>query len=177
MSRQGAEVVVLCEDKQQAVFLRRLLKARGYFRIRVREDYPEGRGAATAYVIRRFPSEAGEQRASASHMRQGLAVAIDADDRTTDQRFADLWRGVARPRGTDEKIAVFIPKRNIETWIHYLLGRPDVNEQDTYPKLRDRERDCQPAVARFAGMAREPAPPDGCLPSLVRGLAEVRRLP
>ena len=56
-------------------------------------------------------------------------------------------------------------------------SRMDVSEQDTYPKLRDRERDCQPAVARFAEMAQGPAPADGCLPSLVRGLAEVKRLP
>lgn len=37
-----------------------------------------------------------------------------------------------------ETIAIFVYKRNIETWIHY-LERKIVNEEDTYAKLDKNE--------------------------------------
>ena len=42
------------------------------------------------------------------------------------------------PRQTDERIGIFIPRRNIETWIHYLQGE-SVNEIDEYAKFYGNE--------------------------------------
>jgi len=47
-----------------------------------------------------------------------------------------------------ERIAIFIPKRNVETWIHFLMGE-DVNETDEYKKF-SAESECASAVARLA---------------------------
>jgi hypothetical protein len=43
-----------------------------------------------------------------------------------------------------EKIAVFVPKRNIDIWIHYLQGET-VDEETVYPKL-EKESDCESCV-------------------------------
>jgi hypothetical protein len=60
-----------------------------------------------------------------------------------------------------KRVAVFIPARNIETWLAYLDGQV-VNENDAYPRL-ERERDCQHHVRRLyemcqQGVLRQPAP-------------------
>jgi hypothetical protein len=44
----------------------------------------------------------------------------------------------------DEAIAIFIPKRNIETWIHYLQGE-SVDEEREFSKFTN-ESDCKPYV-------------------------------
>jgi hypothetical protein len=38
------------------------------------------------------------------------------------------------PRLETEKIAIFVPARNIETWIHYLNGN-DCNEKESYNSM------------------------------------------
>ena len=75
----------------------------------------------------------------------------------------------------DEKIAVFVPRRNIETWIKY-LGGEQVSETARYPKL-PQARDCYPAVDRFLEIARTRVPSD-CPDSLRRAIQdEYPRLP
>ena len=57
MSRR-VRIVVLCEDKQQEVFIRRFLIAMGWCKHRMRfEKAPAGRGAAEQFVRTRFPRE------------------------------------------------------------------------------------------------------------------------
>jgi len=80
-------------------------------------------------------------------------------------------------RQSDEAIAVFVPKRRIETWIHYLLRGGPVSEEEMYPRMRGRERDCYPAAERFSQLDGKPEMPEGCPPSLVRGVTELRRIP
>jgi hypothetical protein len=77
-----------------------------------------------------------------------LIVMTDADILSVKQRL-DQLSSVLRDnnlpdRQKEEAIAIFIPKRNIETWIGYLKGE-EVNEEDkkTYNKL-PKESDCKP---------------------------------
>jgi hypothetical protein len=53
-------------------------------------------------------------------------------------------------RQDNDPVAIFMPKRNIETWIAYLNGE-NVNESNAYPKL-PRERDCINAVKTLKEM-------------------------
>jgi hypothetical protein len=76
-------------------------------------------------------------------------------------------------RGNEEKIAHFIPARNIETWLAYLSGQ-DVDETTVYPRLK-KVSDCQHQVLQLkrmcdAGSLRQPAPP-----SLACACEEFRR--
>ena len=94
-----------------------------------------------------------------------LVVMIDGDNYSIAERLKQLndactQSGVS-PRNTSDKVAVFIPKRNIETWLAYLDGER-VNEVDTYPRL-ERERECQKHVNALEqmcseGKLRTPAP-------------------
>lgn len=173
--KRGAMVTVVCEDKQQDCFFTRLLKDMGFARCEVYvPDYPAGKGAGTKHVIDSFPAEARKQRAKATHMKRGLVAVIDADTGTVDQRYKQL---LDQSRGKDEKIAIFVPKRNIETWIAYLKDGTAVNETDEYPKLEKHEGECQPAVDRLIEITRQGVLAD-CPPSLQRAVTdEMPRLP
>ncbi|WP_216701573.1 hypothetical protein [Gloeothece verrucosa] len=73
---------------------------------------------------------------------------MDADTRTVEECLRQLDNALEQDgqekRQPDEKIAIFIPKRNIETWIYYLQGN-SVNEEQAYPKLTQ-ESDCKTCV-------------------------------
>lgn len=58
----------------------------------------------------------------------------------------------------DERIAVLLPRRNIETWIHFLNGE-QVDETTVYPKL-PRESECHAAVDRLAAKGEYNLSPD-----------------
>jgi hypothetical protein len=180
MSKRFAEIVILCEDRQQEVFVRRYLHGLGYSNRRIRvAPYPAGRGSGEQFVRQNYPKEVKELRRRAKHLHVGLVVVIDADTSTVPQRLqqldAELQQSGLSPRADDERIALLVPRRNIETWIHYLLGNP-VDEDTVYPKL-PRESDCQPAVARLLAIRSSGWQlPDDCPPSLREGCAELRRL-
>ena len=78
-------------------------------------------------------------------------------------------------RTAEERVALAIPRRNIETWLAYLRGE-EVNETDAYPKYDD-ESECRNEVAKLDEMCRkqkrEPDPPP---PSLVIGCQEFKRI-
>lgn len=58
-----------------------------------------------------------------------------------DKQHASFIRRFFKKRNSNDKVAVFVPMRNVETWLAYLNGDP-VNETDSYPRL-ERERDCR----------------------------------
>lgn len=55
-----------------------------------------------------------------------------------------------------ERIGVFVPKRNIETWIHYLMGQA-VNEDEVYPHFQ-KSGQCKPFVRDLALNRKHPLP-------------------
>lgn len=132
------KITVLCEDKQHESFIRRFLKKRK------RKIYAVPRigvGAGDQFVRDNYPAQL-----DAIRKRGGvLVVMIDGDNYSLEQRLKQMddacnQRGIV-PRKPNDKVAVFVPMRNIETWLAYLDGK-DVNETDTYPRL-ERERECR----------------------------------
>ena len=153
MTRRRAQVVILCEDLQQEVFARRFLLRCGFHRRRIRSRIaPAGRGAGEQFVHRQYPQEVQTYRRKKEHLALRLVVIVDADTRTVDQRLEELDEALRRhrlaSRASEEHIGIFVPKRNIETWIYYLQG-VSVDEHTAYPKL-PHEGDCAPAVKRLA---------------------------
>ena len=165
----------MCEDKQHESFFRRLLTASGFPRHKITvRKYPSGKGAGEKHVRDKFPIEVRQHRRRATHMLCCLLAVADADKRSVDQRHAELWGALTPARSADERIAVFIPKRNIETWIHYLLGKGPVDEETAYTKLA-RPSECHPGVDRLVELARGHAQeglPDDCPPSLRRAITD-----
>ena len=147
MSTRRVKIVILCEDSQQEAFIRRFLKGMGWQMREVRVEKSPG-GSAEQWVRERFPLELRVYKQRRNLASSALIAMIDADTRQVEERIGELKRecdsaGVPF-RDNDEAVAIAVPKRNIETWIHYLDGQ-NVTEIDIYPKL-ERERDCKGAV-------------------------------
>ena len=154
---RNVQIVILCEDRQHEVFIRRFLKKRswGVRSLRV-ERAPRGRGAGEQFVRERFPKELREYQ-SRKHVTQALIVMLDGDSVGVNARLRSLdaqcrLQGVA-PRRDDDRVAVFVPTWRIETWFAYLDGN-DVDEaKRDYPKL-SRERDCRRFVNELFKMCQ-----------------------
>lgn len=112
-------------------------------------------------------------------MSIGLVVFIDADTSTPQERLDCLARTLGEDsqqnRQQDEAIAIFVPKRNIEAWIHY-LQKEYVNEQDTYSKFPNAEASCKLYVEDLAEQCRSQNLPALAPESLKLACAELQRL-
>lgn len=178
MSRKASEVVVLCEDSQHRVFLYRMLKRSGISSHRIRvENARPGVGSAEQFVRDRYPIEVKAHRSAANSLEVRLIVMIDADSYTFQQRQRQLASSLrddqVERRAHRECIAILIPRRNIETWIHSLKGAL-VDETTLYPKFHGNEKATHPAVDRLLGHLQTGVP--ASLPdSLKRGCKELKQ--
>lgn len=164
---RNVQLVVLCEDRQHWTFVRRFLERRGWNKRRIRQvPSPAGRGSAEQFVRRRFPRELQGYRARRTHIDQGLVVMLDGDAVGLEERLRSLDESCrerrVEPRRDDDRVAVFVPTWNIETWFVYLDGQAVDEAESDYPKL-ERPRDCQRHVDTLVGMCRagalkKPAP-------------------
>lgn len=176
--RKYTQVVILCEDRQQEVFARYFLIKCGIDRKRIRVNIaPRGTGSGEQFVRENYPAEVKSLR-SRSYLNISLLIMIDADpENSVGNRLAQLDDALARAsldrRHAGEKIALIVPKRNIETWIHYFNGT-DINETDDYPKLA-KASDCKPAVEKAAD-CRNGTLPDNAPDSLKRACMELHRI-
>ena len=154
------KITVLCEDKQHESFIRRFLKKRN------RQIYAVLRPKTSAGAGEQFVRDHYPAYLDAIRKRGGvLVVMIDSDHYSRAQRLKQMdeachQKGVL-PLTRGDKVALFIPQRNIETWLAFLYGEI-VNETDTYPRL-ERERECRKHVDALeqmcvAGKLRAPAP-------------------
>ncbi|MEH2297833.1 MAG: hypothetical protein V7K88_01855 [Nostoc sp.] len=148
MSQRRVQIVVLCEDRQHEVFARHFLKKRG-FRGNIRLIIcPDGSQSAEQYVRLCYPKEVKAYRSKGTYLSIGLVVVIDADKKTVEERLKQLDDALIgdsqQIRQPGEAIAIFIPKRNIETWINYLQDET-VDEETEYSKLNN-ESLCKPYV-------------------------------
>jgi hypothetical protein len=180
---EGVQAIVLSEDLQGWVFVRRMLVTLGYEARRIRViPYPDGRGSGEQHVRDSYPGQLETFRSRAARTRTVLVVHTDADKMTVQERRASLERALeakaVAPRGSAEAVAVLVPKREIETWIHFFLVGPPVDEVETkYPKYEGHEAEAWPAADAFARHVRGGTQPAGAPPSLLAGLVEARRIP
>ena len=175
MSVRRAKLVLLCEDSQQEAFTRRFLEGMGWNTREIRvEKSPTARGSAEQWVREKFPDELKVYRKRRAKAASGLIAIIDADAKEVQERIDEFKEACDTKqvpfRGDSEAVAFSVPKRNIETWIHYLNGG-DVNETDTYQKL-ERERLCKPAVGNLVQLCKTTGSPQESPPSLVTACSE-----
>jgi len=173
MSKRQVQLVILCEDRQQEVFARHFFIRYGFHPRKIRSNIsPKGHGSGEQYVRETYPLEVTAYRAK-NYLNICLAVVIDADTQTVDKHLQQLEGSTDPTRQPDERIAIFIPKRNIETWIHYLQGQA-VDEEKRYPKLA-REGDCKLHVDGLVDRCRQKQLEDAP-PSLLIAQNELRRI-
>ncbi len=172
-------MIILCEDLQQEVFLRHFLLRKGFspHQIRVLRSR-KGKGSGEQYVREHYAKEVKTYRRKSSYLSVALAVMIDADTNPVRKRLnqldAILGDDSQQIRQQDEKIAIFVPKRNIETWI-YFIRKMEADETTTYPKL-DRERDCKQDVDELVDHVCVYGLPENAPQSLHLAYTELQRI-
>ena len=129
-----AHIVLLCEDKQQDVLVRRVIK-----KLRPKDHVrtvpmPCGRGSGEQFVRNQFPRELKAQRTKA--VASVLVVVVDGDAVGIEGRHQQLNEACkaadVATRTDGDRVAIAVPARNIETWLCYLGGQ-DVTETEVYP--------------------------------------------
>ncbi|MEG4508069.1 hypothetical protein QUA81_31360 [Microcoleus sp. F6_B4] len=179
MSQRRVQIVILCEDRQQEVFARYFLKKRGFTGLFRANICPEGSECGSDYVRKQYPVEVKAYRQNKNRVAIGLVVLIDADTGTLAERLnwlaSVLDEHKQENREPNEAIAIFVPKRNIETWIHYLQGET-VNEEAVYAKFKNNEAVCKTAVEDLADRCYSQSLPEDAPPSLQAACGELQRL-
>jgi len=179
MSQRRVQIVILCEDRQQEVFARYFLKKRGFTGVFRANICPKGSQSGEQYVRTHYPAEVKAYRQNRNRVSIGLVVLIDADMGTLQDRLSQLAsildQDAQDKRRSDEAIAIFVPKRNIETWIHYLQGE-SVNEEDAYAKFEKNEAVCKTDVEDLADRCYSQSLPEDAPRSLQAACGELQRL-
>jgi hypothetical protein len=179
MSQRRVQLVILCEDRQQEVFARHFLEKRGFTGLFRTQICPKGSQSGEQYVRTHYPLEVKAYRQSRNRVSIGLVVLIDADTGTPQERLNQLANILCedsqQARQAVEAIAIFTPKRNIETWIHY-LQKESVNEENTYSKFQNNEASCKPYVESLVDQCRSQALPNAAPESLQAACGELQRL-
>ncbi|MDZ8136750.1 MAG: hypothetical protein RM049_15805 [Nostoc sp. DedQUE04] len=176
MSQRRVQIVILCEDRQQEVFARHFLKKLGFILDRNVRIKICPKGAGEQFVRAHYTPEVKAYRSK--NYRVGmLVVLIDADKKTVEERLKQLddalIEDLQQIRQSKEAIAIFIPKRNIETWIHYLQGET-VDEEIEYSKL-NKESACKPYVENLVNQYYQGLD-ENAPPSLQAACEELQRI-
>lgn len=184
MGKRKIQVIILCEDKQQEVFARHFLTKSGFEPRKIRVlPLPNGKQSGEQYVRETYPEQVKLYRSKSSYLSSCLIVLIDADPKySVKQRLDSLDSALeeneeySQPkRKPEEKIAIFVPKRNIETWIYYLRGET-VDEETKYPKLA-KPGDCKNDLDKLLDWCNSnQGLPEDAPPSLQAACGELQRI-
>jgi len=175
MSKRKVSLVICCEDKQQECFARRFLKGVSWdYRQLFFRMSPDSKGSGEQWVREKFAKEL-----NIYHTKQwtyAIIAIIDGDTKGVEGRitqFNNICREKRVPvRSNNDAVAIIVPTRNIETWIHYLNGET-VDEKTVYPKL-EFESECQPAVENLVTMCKGNGLSQDAPPSLHSACDEYR---
>lgn len=180
MASRRTRVVVLCEGLADYRFAYRCLRLCGW-----REDQiianisRSGRGSAFDHVLDSYPAEVHANRKGQG--QRDLLVLIDADtqpDGGRERQLAERLRSAGEPaRRKGDRFALWVPRRQMETWVHF-LKHGNADEQTDYKRAHAvRDEDRQPAAQKFARMlARRQPLPTGAVRSMRKALDEFERI-
>jgi hypothetical protein len=140
----NAQVFILCEDTVHYHFARRYFQLLG-FKGTIRGNYnSRGRsvGSGAVFVKNNYEKEVKALK-SKSYLNCILIVIIDDD---TKDNAKDLYKAY-KPLA-DEKILIFSPKRNIESWFYFIDKRDtqveEKNHNGVTPDYKPRYKNPKP---------------------------------
>jgi hypothetical protein len=142
MSHSKARIRVWCEDRQHEQLARELLSRRLQVeRRRISfEIAPKGKGAASQWVISRYPDVEKKARQTRHQGLLGFLVIVDGDNQGLRQRKRDLCGDPDR-RQDNDRIAIWVPTWSVETWILWLcrqqVDNHEVDEARSYKGVID----------------------------------------
>lgn len=173
---------LVCEDRLTERFLSKVCQRQKLGVLHV-DIAPAGKGAASAWVRRKYPEFVKLHRSKNYQKNLCLLVAIDGDNQGVSVRKLELAQELVHAgveaRNPAELIAVFVPTWSIETWLASLVdgsaydeGRP-LKEDNAVRHLWQEDA----SKARTLSMAADnwrAGPP--LLPSLVDAYTEGFRI-
>lgn len=180
MSRRFVRITILAEDRRHENLLRHFLLEANFVKNN-RDVYVKlcPGGSAEQFVRLRYPVELEELRSRNFQRNLWLIVVVDADTKSVADRLIDLEaglnsRGVPAPN-SNESVVLLVPKRDVETWVWFLLGNVATEDKDYSSRVTDQDclaaalklRDCRAADWRF---------PPNAPSSLVRAGQQLRRI-
>ncbi len=174
MTQNRQTIVILCEDSQQYLFARYFLQRKGFTGHFVAQICPSGKQSGEQYVRENYAAEVKGYRSQKNRKKICLVVVIDADTLTVAERIRQLEMTLQEKRQLKENIAIFVPKRNIETWIHYLQSGEPIDEIAAYSKLIN-QGECKPFVEKLADQCVQSLPTNAP-PSLHDACMELKRI-
>ncbi len=183
MRPEKPQVVVLCEDRKQDRFIRQFLKIHGIGSRKTTVDTaPRSKGAADAFIRQRFPSEVKAYRSKRNYMNVCLIVIIDADPPNSPEDRKRMLDQALQDQGAEkltqnDRVAIVVPKRNIETWMHFLTDQ-ETDEQTDY-KQSHPDSDCKPCAKKLKELQlqfRGGTPPENLPDSLQQACHELERI-
>ncbi len=181
MSKSRMQIVLLCEDKQQLVFARYFLEKIGFNTRKIIPLISSVAQSGEQFVREKYVSEVKRYRQKCNHLAIALIVMTDADHLSFQHRLDQLNQAlqeneVPEPQ-RQEAIAVFIPKRNIETWIKYLKGEKwSEEEKKSLNKNTGNESACKPQVEDLAKQCQQGENLVNAPPSLLKACDEFNHL-
>ncbi|MBE9186938.1 hypothetical protein IQ270_20320 [Microcoleus sp. LEGE 07076] len=139
------EVTILCEDIDQERFIREYLICCGLDDRKIKDfGNPKGKTIKNnnALILKHYPELIKSYR-SRNYRNIAVVVMIDADEDSLDERMRCLNIALDEtagnlnkdPRLPNEKVAIFVPARNIETWFYYInshMSGQECNELTDY---------------------------------------------
>ena len=144
---------VLCEDKLSHCFTRRFLIAQGVNGRKIIMTSLPAAGCGEQYVRQQFPRYLTALR-SKSFDSNILVVIIDADAKSCAERRSQFDEmcldSNVRVCTENDRLLIFIPRRNIETWVKYYSGESVDEETDYAHYLNGHESDCYPAADKMS---------------------------
>jgi hypothetical protein len=180
MANRRVRVVVLCEGVADYRFAYRCLRQCGWREDQITPNISRsGRGSAFDHVLDTYAAEVHANRKGQG--QRDLLVLIDADTQPEGGRERQLAERLriagesARRKG--ERIALWVPRRQMETWVHF-LKHGSADEKTDYKRLHAvRHEDRQPAAQKFARMLakRQPLSP-GAVRSMRKAVDEFERI-
>ena len=152
----GYQYTILCEDEKTKAFITNILVSQGINRHRISTDVaPSGTGSGEAYVRKQYKINLRAIRRFNYNART-LIVCTDADVHSLEERklsFSNECSNVEPEiydRTKKEPVIIWIPKRNIETWIEFFKHDGNgVNEEAQY-KINNKNVKCKEEARKMS---------------------------
>ncbi len=172
------QYMILCEDAQMKNFLCSFLRCQGIRSHKITTaPIPAGSGCGEAYVRNELPRELELLRRN-RHLRKTLVVCTDADKYSYDERKKMLQDAVHEmyPDSDmdDEMMLLWIPKREIETWIAHFAGE-EVDENMEF-RHGGQPISCKEEARKMSFFLQNDMNENSVLPSLIQAKKEYVRI-
>lgn len=150
------EVAILCEDIDQERFIREYLICRGLEEHKIKDfGNPKGREIKNnnASIVKYYPALIKSYRRR-KYRNIAVVVMIDADEDSVSDKMRSLHKELDEAAGNlnkdtrlrDEKVAIFVPARNIETWFYYINNNMEGQECNEITDYKDKKMSAEERI-------------------------------